>query len=218
MHCICFRAVVAACVKNFRCGAHARSESCCQWSTHASTTSMLRQALRWSACAHDGHCIVLTRPSTRPVSQIFSSILSNVCILHQFCGNSFINFKKCAFCVAQAFLLRLLSSLSQKMTKKTIIAMVFEARIKITVQRSKSIKQKHHLVRHSQPKFTSDFAHIILAYSAWKVVHLNSYILQGSAATDFRWDEKLNSNCVRTSFLDATLKELLKLVYICKSY
>jgi len=43
-------------------------------------------------------------------------------------------------------------------------------------------------------------------------------VSQGSAATELRRGGRFKSDFVRHFFLDATLKEFLKLVYICQSY
>ena len=74
------------------------------------------------------------------------------------------------------------------------------------------------LFSHLKHKFTSWYCADYCSQYAWKVVKLNICMSQGSAATELRRGGRFKSDFVRHFFLDATLKEFLKLVYICQSY
>ena len=74
------------------------------------------------------------------------------------------------------------------------------------------------LFSHLKQKFTSWYCADYCSQYAWKVVKLNICVSQGSATTELRRGGRFKSDFVRHFFLDATLKEFLKLLYICQSY
>jgi len=47
---------------------------------------------------------------------------------------------------------------------------------------------------------------------------LTTYISQGSVATDLTGGESYNSDFLRRSFLNLTVKKLWKVVHVCRSF